>query len=108
MEETILVDEQKINLMIEGQKISLFVKRSEEKTFRRAAMYLNERIQWYRVKYPNEKMLPNNAYLMMTAVESGYGYMNALENNDMKPLNDKVSELNQQLEDFLYPYSNEV
>ncbi|WP_147277701.1 cell division protein ZapA [Porphyromonas macacae] len=101
MDQSMLTDRQRINLIIDANHLTLYVPREEEQTFRQAGTYVNERIQGYKTKYPNSKLLPAGCYLLMSAVDAAYYYLKSAKKADSQPVHDKITVLNRTIEDFL-------
>ena len=89
-------DEFLINILVAGKRYSIMIRRDEEEMFRKAAKWIDKKVMAYQGKYetPLEKQ---DILALIALVEQ----LEMEEKNDMSPFEEKIQELDNELEKYL-------
>ena len=93
-----ITTKQHIKLVIDCYELHLMVDREEEALYRRAATLLNETYKKYAQNRPD---VPITKLWVYTALEIAVDLQSDKRGKDLKPILEKIKELNQQIEDNL-------
>lgn len=88
-------DKQKISLQLDAHTISLQVDREKESHYRNAGEMLNRLYQYYRKLRPSSTA---EQLWMYVALHVGVNLQNDAREKDIKPLEEKIQQLNQEVE----------
>lgn len=91
-------DVQHITLQLDAHRIALNVKREQEAAYREAGQLLNKRYEFYRQRMPKAS---TEQLWMYVALESAVNLRMDTRSKDLKPIEDKVKELNQLIQQQL-------
>ncbi|MCF0235953.1 MAG: cell division protein ZapA [Bacteroidaceae bacterium] len=87
-----------IQLLIGNQIHHLVVPRDNEKIFRDAAVYINEKFNQYRQRYQNQS---NDKHTALTLIDLAIQILQTKENNDTQPFIDSMAKLTAEMEEVL-------
>lgn len=87
-----------IQLLIGSQIHHLVVNRNDEKIFRDAATYINEKFNQYRQRYQNQS---NDKHTALTLIDMAVQILQNKENNDTQPFLQSMEQLTTELEETL-------
>lgn len=87
-----------IQLLIGSQIHHLVVNRTDEKIFRDAATYINEKFNQYRQRYQNQS---NDKHTALTLIDMAVQILQNKENNDTQPFLQSMEQLTAEIEETL-------
>lgn len=87
-----------IQLMIGNQIYPISVKREQEELFRKAAKQINEKLNRYRVAYPNQGY---EKYMSIALLDFAVKALQAESDNDTEPFNKCLSQLTSEIEETI-------
>lgn len=90
----------KINLMMAGGSYPAWIRREDEEVVRKAAAMVDEKINHYRVKWPE---VPTEKVAVMVAYMFALDCLLESQRNDTLPYTDKIKELTNVLEEYIKP-----
>jgi hypothetical protein len=91
-------DSQNITLQLDAHRVPLTVPRDKEGIYRQAAQLLNQRFKFYQQRMPKASA---EQLWMYVSLESAVNLSLDVRSKDLKPVEDKVRELNQLIEQQL-------
>lgn len=92
-------DEFLINILVAGKRYSIMIRRDEEEMFRKAAKRIDKKVMAYQGKY--ETPLEKQDILALIALQAVVEQLEMEEKNDMSPFEEKIQELDNELEKYL-------
>ena len=92
-------DEFLINILVAGKRYSIMIRRDEEEMFRKAAKWIDKKVMAYHGKY--ETPLEKQDILALIALQAVVEQLEMEEKNDMSPFEEKIQELDNELEKYL-------
>ncbi len=91
-----------IHIEIAGRRYPLTIRRSDEERARKAAAQINSKMFQYRHElFENDASVDAMDLLAMTAFQLSFRNLRYEEVNETTPFVEKISELKQELEDYL-------
>lgn len=91
---------QHINLKLDIHNVALDIDPEKEQTYREAAAWLNKRYQFYQARFQNAS--PEKLW-MYVALESAVGLHADVRDKSLEPVKQKLSELNDRINEALAP-----
>lgn len=91
-------DKMKIKLLIANTYYPMTIKRDEEGYYREAARRINDKLNQYRVYFPNLDM---EKYMTMISLDISVMCVRLEEKNDVQAFKDKIEELSYTLDNYL-------
>ena len=88
----------KTNLLIDGQRYPLKIRREDELQYRDAAKMINNTLNKYRSMWPE---LSTSNHWAMAALEIAFNLRTNEERNDTKPYLEKLEELTKELDNYI-------
>ena len=88
----------KINLLIDGQRYPLKIRREDEYLYRDAAKMIDSTLNKYRSMWPD---LSTNNHWAMAALEIAFNLTTNENRNDTKPYLEKLEELTKELDNYI-------
>lgn len=87
-----------IQLWIGNQKYPITVSRDKEEIFRKAEKLVNEKLNRYRITYPNQG---DDIYMSVVLLDLAVSLLQSEERQDTEPYNKVLSQLTKEIEEAL-------
>lgn len=87
-----------IQLWIGNQKYPITVSRDKEEIFRKAEKLVNEKLNRYRITYPNQG---DDIYMSVVLLDLAVSLLQSEERQDAEPYNKVLSQLTKEIEEAL-------
>ena len=88
----------KINLTMAGDSFPVWIQRENEEIVRKAAAAVDERINQYRVKWPE---VPREKVYVIVAYQFALEALRQQDRNDTDPYTEKIKDLTEELENYI-------